>query len=280
MLFRSPGQPLPVRTSGQFLPPYAPGQILPDYAPDQLPGYLPYAPAPKAKAPLYFPLTRQAPIQIQFFGMLFYSLFMALSIMEIILYLVNAARPGSSTVANPNGTTNGLSILLICVLVLLVAPVCSLLCGVLFGSWRGLLVSLFSVGGGLLIAHLSNKQFWINPTVQSFLPLLGLPIAAFIVGLIYGLRKYAAWWKSMLTMMLGSAIASIWLIVSVIVLNIHSGNFAAQAATSPNPQTFMASIWIAGSCLSIAGMLGLTFPIAGIEGLLHWRVAASKKRVG
>ncbi len=244
---------------------YVPGQPMP-----------PYVSMLKAKAPLYFPLMRQVPTPRQFFDMFLYSVFMAFSIMGVLLYLLNAYNSRSSVFVTSDGSSNGLSILLTFVLVLLVIPACSLLCGALFGSWRGLLVSLVSIGGGLFITHLINSQFGSGRGFASALPLLGLPIAALVVGLIYERRTYAAWWKSMFTLMLGAAIASIWFVTSILVTEAGAANLAAQA--SPHPQAFIVGLWIGGAIFSLVGILALTFPIASIEGLIHWCVAVEKKR--
>lgn len=250
---------------------YAPGQPVP-FVP------FPPMPVPKLPAPIYFPLTRKAPVHMQIFGMLFYSLLMAISIMGILLYLASSYHPGLTIFVNPSGEINGLAILLVVVLVVLVAPACTLLSGALFGSWRGLLVSLASIGGGFFITHLSNNQFETVPKIEGVLTLLGLPIAALIVGLIYDARKYAAWWKSMFTMMLGASIISIWFFAFVFAMGVNSDTFAAGANSSSNPAAFMAGVWIVGGCFSFIGILGLTFPIAGIEGLIHWRIVVEKEQ--
>lgn len=258
--------------------PYAsvPGQVLLPYGPVQPYPYT-YAPALKVKTPLYFPLTRRAPLAVQCAGMLLYSLCIALSFMGIALYLVNAAYGTSSIFTFPGGGVNVLSTLLVIVLVLLVIPAGSLLAGVLFGSWRGLLVAFASLGGGILITHLTNNAFYSNFTVSGLLPLCGLPFSALVVGLFYDFRKYAAWWKSMLVLMLGAAIASTWLFTTIIILD---SALRADAALSPNPQSFMIGIWVANACLSLMGTVALTFPIAGIEGLIHRGLAVSRTRRG
>ena len=273
----APSQPAPYPPSPVPDPySYAPGQALPPYGfmPGQPPYPYAYMPAPAVKAPLYFPLTRRAPLSVQWAGMLLYSLLIALSFMGIALYLVNASYGTTSIFTFSDGGVNVLAILLVVALAFLVIPAGSLLAGALFGSWRGLLVSLAALGGGLLITHLSNNDFFRNFTVSGLLPLCGLPLSAFVVGLFYDFRKYAAWWKSMLVLMLGAGVASTWLFTTIVIMDYA---LSADAALSSNPQAFMLGIWIANICLSLVCTLALTFPSAGIEGLIHWRVAAAKR---
>ena len=101
------------------------------------PGMPPYTayPAPvHVKKPIYFPLTRRMPVLLQVFGMLLYSLIMALSIMGCILILLRAAVMNTNVYVNLDGSTNGLSIFITIALILLVLPFSSLLSGAFFGS--------------------------------------------------------------------------------------------------------------------------------------------------
>ncbi len=211
-------------------------------------GYPPVAPAPAAagKKPIYFPLTRGATAPLQIFGMLGYSLLLAISIMGIVLYLLSAYHPGLSIFINIDGSTNSLAVLLIAILALLVVPACSLLSGAFFGGWRGLLVSLIAVGGGIALAHLSNAQFFPNPiSLQPYLELAPLPVSALIVGLIYDHRKYASWGKSLSTLLLGSAIICTWFFAFLFISSANSPNLASAASSaSVTPQNLLASIGI------------------------------------
>lgn len=228
-----------------------------------------------AHAPLYFPLIRQLSVRSQCWGILCYSLLMAFSIMILGLAILN--DPNAGSFVTMDGSVNGQALLLATALIFLLIPSCSLLCGALFGSWRGMLASLLSIGGGILMTHLSNNQLWNTQPIPSLLPLLGLPVAALVVGLIYERRIYAAWWKSMLTMILGAAIVSIWLIFFSIIFTLHSARFTEAAAASSHPQAFTNGLWIGGTILAFLGIFALTFPVAGIEAFIHWRVATHKK---
>lgn len=254
------------------LSPHEQGEPLPEYAPDEL-----YEADSQAHAPLYFPVLRKAPAYIQFCGMFTYSLFMAICLMVVSLPLISTQKQSLSPFVNADsGGPNIPNFLLAAVLFFLILPACSLLSGALFGSWRGLLVSISSVGGGIFITHLSNNQFWNNPPVATYLPLLAFPTAALVVGLIYERRQSAAWWKSLCIMMLGAAIIAIWISALALVSSLNSPKFAAATASS-NPSTVIVSMLIGGTIFSIIGTLALTFPISAIEGLLHWRIAAEKR---
>lgn len=224
------------------------------------------------KAPLYFPLTRQAPNQMQVLGMLLYGLLSALSIAAFSLFIIN--HPSVTNFVQADGTMNSQAFLLAASAVCLLIPACSLLCGALFGSRRGILVSLLAVGGGLLITHILNYLPWSN---QSFLSLLGLPIAAFIVGLMYERRTSASWWKSLFTMMLGSAIISSWLTLVMIISTLNSPSFTSALAASSQPHILTTELWIGGAVFSCLGILALTFPSVGLAGLIHRCIAARKK---
>jgi hypothetical protein len=267
--------------------PPAPGSApapMPGYGYPPAPAYgyppMPVQPAPAAvspKKPIYFPLTRGASALMQIFDMLVYSLLAAICVMLIPLYLLKSYENNFSVYSNADGSVNGLSILLTFVLVLLIVPACSLLCGAFFGSWRGLLVSLLSIGGGLLLGHLSDDRLWNFSAFQTYLGLAPLPVAALIVGLFYDHRKYAAWWKSMLTMLLGSSIIVIWLYILLFVF--VANNIALlNTTTTMTSQQLLAGVGILYGCLAIFLILLWTFLIAGIEGLVHNRIAAVKNK--
>ena len=280
----APFQPAPV-----LPPPGPPGLNAPQTGqPPQYypypPGFGPVGPGPvympvsRPKAPLHFPLFRQAPVYIQTFEMVFYILVMALTIMGIVLSLYHNYQSGVSVLVNPDGTANGLAILLVILLVLLVIPACSLLAGALFGSWRGFIVSLFSFAGGLLISHLSNPAFWNTGAIQGYLVLAPFPLAALVVGWVYEHRKYAAWWRSMFTLMLGAGIISLCLAIIVIVVDLNSPTIMEDLSTSTSPQAFMAGLWIAGGCIFLGLIPLLTFPIACIEGIIHASITTANKK--
>lgn len=256
---------------------------MPGYSYPPMPAYsyppMTATPAPASpKKPIYFPLTRKASALVQTFDILVYSLLTAICIMLIPLYLEKSYETNFSVYMNPDGTANGLAILFTIVLVLLIVPACSLLCGAFFGSWRGLLVSLLSIGGGLVLAHLSDDRLWNLAAFQTYLPLIPLPLAALVVGLFYDRRKYAAWWKSMLTMLLGSAIIVIWLYVLLFVFVANNVSLLNTSTTTLTSQQLLAGVGIVYGCLAIFLILLWTFLIAGIEGLIHNRIAAVKNK--
>lgn len=258
---------------------------MPGYGYPSAPGYsyppmpVQSAPAPASpKKPIYFPLTRGVSVLVQIFDMLVYSLLAAICVMLIPLYLLKSYENNFSVYANPDGSVNGLAILLTIVLALLIVPACSLLCGAFFGSWRGLLVSLLSIGGGLLLGHLSDDRLW-NPTAfQTYLGLAPLPIAALVVGLFYDRRKYAAWWKSMLTMLLGASIIAVWLYILLFVVVANNITLLNTTTTTMTSQQLLAGVGVVYGCLAIFLILLWTFLIAGIEGLVHNRIAAVKNK--
>ncbi len=260
--------------------PYAPG------APGALP-YAPYGmypplPTPvSTKKPLLFPLTRHASALLQFFGMLLYSLVVALCIMGCVLTMLQIALINTNLYVSSDGSANGLSILLTFVLVLVLLPACSLFSGVFFGSWRGLIVSLLALGGGLVMAHLSDPRFG-NPDAPASLYLLlaAPPVTTLIVGFVYDRRKYAAWWKSLLTMFLGTAILCAWFFAFIYVMDANAGIFNTLAANAHmSPQNYLATMGISFGCLSllIIPLLGVIF--AGGEGILH-AILARVRRAG
>lgn len=254
--------------------PYAPGVsgVLP-YPPY---GMYPPFPAPvKIKKPLLFPLTRNASALLQIFGMLLYSLLLAISVMGCILGLFRAAITNTSVYINADGSINSLSILLTIALLLLLIPAGSLFSGVFFGSWRGLLVSLISLGGGVVLAHVTDPRFG-NPdaTLLTYLPFAAPAITALVVGFVYGRRKYAAWWKSMFTMFLGTAVLLIWFSTFAYLSAANSSNldiFASNARMTI--QNYLAYMAIGFGCFSLLGILLLGLLYAGIEGIIHFMLA-------
>lgn len=268
---------VPAPTSG-YPPAPAPGY---GYPPAPAYGYppMPVQPASASpKKPIYFPITRGVSALVQVFDMLVYSLLAAICVMLIPLYLLKSYENNFSVYTNLDGSVNGLAVLLTVVLVLLIVPACSLLCGAFFGSWRGLLVSLLSIGGGLLLGHLSDERLWNFSAFQTYLGLAPLPIAALIVGLFYDRRKYAAWWKSMLTMLLGASIIAVWLYILLFVFVTNNITLLNTTTTTMTPQQLLAGVGIVYGCFAIFLILLWTFLIAGIEGLIHNRIAAVKSK--
>ena len=241
--------------------PYAPG----------MPPYVAYSVPASVKKPIYFPLTRRMPVLLQVFGMLLYSLIMALGIMGCVLTLLRASVTNANVYVNLDGSANGLSIVITIVLILLFLPFSSLLCGAFFGSWRGLIVSLLAVSGGLVLAHVTDSRFGNpNATVINYLTFAAPAAGALVTGLVYERRKYAAWWKSMFTMFLGTTVLVIWFFVFIYIADATSPNLAISVAnTQMTLQNFLAYMAISFGCLSLLIIPLLGIYIAGIEGIIH-----------
>lgn len=273
----APGNALASQVSNTPLP--APGYpYMPGYPYPLVPGAASYAAF--AKKPIYFPLTRNAPPLLQIFGMLLYSLVVALCIMVCVLTMLKISLTNASLYVYPNGSVNGLSILLTIVLILLIVPACSAFSGALFGSWRGLLVSLFAVAGGVVFAHLTDDRFGNPNAYQGYLALASLPVSALITGLIYDRRKYAAWWKSMFTMLLGMAIPVFWLAALIFISEATSldlSTLAAKAHVGSRDFLVVTAISLGFLACIATPILGLF--VAGIEGIVHSIIARMHRAI-
>jgi serine/threonine protein kinase len=236
----------------------------PVYIPVQVPVVRPQPTA----LPIRFPLTRHAALHLQIFGMLAYGLVLAISIMGIALFMVKAYNPGSTSgiYTNLDDSVNYMSIILTVVLVLVIVPASSILSGAFFGSWRGCLLSLCIVYGGLTITHLSDFTFFWNPTSwPDYLILAPLPVSALVVGLIYDLRHFASWWKSLFTLMLGNTIIIGSLYALVLIVEYTS--LASTLGIDTSDATAMANVLL--GCFGICTVILLTLPTACIEGIVH-----------
>lgn len=194
---------------------------------------------PPQERTLCFPLTRRATVRQQMAGMALYALLMALSIAAINLVAYLRGGP----------------VVLLLPFFLLGAS--SALCGTLFGSWRGTLVSVCSFGGGLLLIHLLNTPFphledsldYSSSLIEAYL--IPGPLAALVVGAIYDRRHDENWLKSILTMLLGMTIALV--------------GFSTQGELGP----------LAG-CYFLFMIPLSTFPLVGIEWLIQKYIASRK----
>lgn len=168
---------------------------------------------PSQAKPPCFPLTRQAKVRQQIFGMVLSVLLLALSIAAngLLSYLNVSYVNGSYE--SSYGITTCAVFPLLWFFFLLILAASSVLCGVLFGSWRGALVSLCAIGGGVLLVHLLNSHFsrlenylnYSNSNLQW--DLIPGPLAALVVGMMYDVRHEEHWGKSMLILSLGMTIA-------------------------------------------------------------------------
>lgn len=177
---------------------------MPAISPDMLTGEHRSKPLSR---PLAFPLTRGASISRQILGISLYSLFMALNISggQLLGYLSDSHN-------NPTYASDWMALLLVFWMFIYIIPASTVLCGMLFGSWRGMFASGLSIGGGFVLTSLLNSVF---PGLQTYLnerdlnlPLYLIPgtFTTLIIGLIYDFRQYENWGKSILTMLLGMTI--------------------------------------------------------------------------
>lgn len=162
-------------------------------------------PVPPLKVlfPISLPLTRGMAVRKQIIWMVLYSLFMILNIVGSLFYIGTSPMPYFY-----QGVTTNLVVYLLLGFYLLglVLPASSLLCGILFGSWRGTIVSCCSIGGGLFFAALLH----LIPLGALDILLFSIPafLATFVVGLLYDLRRYRQWWKSLLIILAGAFVST------------------------------------------------------------------------
>jgi hypothetical protein len=140
----------------------------------------------------------------------------------------------------------------------LIIPASTMLCGALFGSWRGLLASVLSIGGGLLLIlgfnnFFSGFQGYLSTFYMPLQPWLipGL-LAALAVGVIYDFFRHdEKWGKSFLPLLLGSVVVYVGFIISL-------------SAMYPNGTWGPLS-----ACLFVCLIPVSTFSMAGLEWLLR-----------
>lgn len=273
--------------------PMGQAQYIPSAEPIQLPGYtsiqgqpsFPYPPisypmppiqaAPRQKKMLLFPLTRHASPGKQVISMAIYSMLMlALFAGGIFsLILLSANQEPNNAFAHADGTANGGLILVFILFIFLVIPATALLTGALFGAARAFLATSIVTGGtaGLLLVYLLTQHIPItlnssNSPATAILILV--PITSTLVGFIYDRRRYAAWWKSFLAMLLGSAFLVTVLFTFVAILG------------RPADTSSLASFYVAIGCIWLVLVPLLALPIAGIEGIIHAILSARRAKTG
>jgi hypothetical protein len=132
--------------------------------------------------------------------MLLYMLVMMFSLIGCLLVATLALPP-------PSQAPGGLYILMTLLLALVLAPASTLLCAVFFGSWGGVLVSFFSIYGGIELTRLVNQQFWSTMSLEDsltlFIPAL---VVTFVVGASYDFRKEPNTAMSTLIMFVGAPV--------------------------------------------------------------------------
>jgi hypothetical protein len=157
--------------------------------------------------PLWFPVTRKMHPLWQLLAMLVYSAAMIGSIFGIARVFSDSYSSvyyQGNVFTYADGQAQYENIVLLCVLVLLVVPGVSLLAGTFFGGWRGLLVSILSIGGSAYLINNAHLSLFKGFPQAGLLELLPFALSALIVGWIYSSRKYAAWWLSWFVQMLGA----------------------------------------------------------------------------
>lgn len=148
----------------------------------------------------------------------------------------------------------------------------TLLCGTLFGAVRAFLITSISEIAALAPIGILFQSYTHVPASLPGDPLflsffLVMPFTAGIVGFLYDRRLYASWGKSFLTLLLGSAIFIIWLVV------ISLAESPTVISSSQDPTGFyIAAVFF---CIIISPLLAL--PVAGIEGGIHSLIARHKK---
>ncbi len=174
-----PGNQMPPSPSGMRYPPGpAGGSIVPVRAVAPPPPKL-----PPTKLPSVLPLLRG---RLQLRDLLWLSSY------SLLLWV--AALPGVflgtfvvHTQAQGTPPGEGYNILLL----LFGLPLWSLLSGACLGSWRGLVVTLLGLGGGLLLL---NSLYHVPATAD--LQYVGLPVAALITGVQAERRHFSGWIKA------------------------------------------------------------------------------------
>lgn len=134
--------------------------------------------------PAVLPLTRRTSKKQQILAMLLYSL---VSILTLVWCLFTITFNIDN---HPNGSFAWVFWFQVMMLICVLAPATTLLCAVLFGSWRGALVSCISIYGSIQIMQLLNNHFWPDMSLGSFWFLIPVGIVTLLVGLSYDLRKY------------------------------------------------------------------------------------------
>lgn len=261
--------------------PYPPPFPYPPTGPGYPAGYYPAPPAqavPRQKKMLYFPLTRHASPGKQAISMAIYSLSMlALSIGSIFsINLLSASLEPDNPFVHADGTVNGLLILIFLLFLLLVVPAITLLSGALFGAVRALLVTCIVAGGTaallLVYAFAQHTSLSLNNANGPATAVLVLsPITASLVGFIYDRRRYAAWWKSFLSLSAGSA----FFVTILLTLTAILGRPADGSS-----QTALADLYVGIACIWLLLMPLMALPVAGIEGILHAILVARHKNAG
>jgi hypothetical protein len=275
-----PVQPPPGYTPIQGQPASA---LYPPSFPYSPPGYgspatyypaLPAQAAPRQKKMLSFPLTRHASPGKQVISMAIYGLLMlalaAGSVFSIVL--LSADQEPNNVFARSDGTANGLLILVFILFILLVIPAITLLSGALFGAARALLITCIVVGGtaGLWLVYAFVQHIPISVSISNTLATTVLvlsPVTAALVGFIYDHRRYAAWWKSFLSLLAGSAF-----FVGILLL------FTAIFGSPPGAsQASLVGLYVTLGCswALLAPLIAL--PVAGIEGMMHALTARHEK---
>ncbi|HET8846211.1 MAG TPA: hypothetical protein VFN35_32415 [Ktedonobacteraceae bacterium] len=225
----------------------------------------------KPKKPLYFPLTRSlSPIK-QYCLLAIYSLFLLILFAGCYLYL--RLRPPNQSfyffLVQPGEAVDLLQVFLFLFFSFLVLPVTTLLSGALFGSGRAfLIVSFVLIGTAGIILYSTNMPITGRDIPLGMVYLLIFSGAAELVGFFYERRRFAAWWKSLLIFLLGATGIAASLTILIFI------QASPRNATPDELLTF----YLSTIGLGLIFIIGMTFPVAGIEGLLHAIIAARHQK--
>jgi hypothetical protein len=177
--------------------------------------------------------------------------------------------PGNVFV-HPDGTVNGVLFLLAGIFLFLTLPTAALLSGAFLGAVRAFLVTLIVVGSttGLWLAHTFLQHIPININFNSPGPIsfILLPLTAALVGFLYDRRRSAAWWKSFLILLLGSAFLVTVMLAFVAIFG------------RPTSTASLTDFYIGIGCIWVLLIPLMALPIAGIEGITHAIIAARRNK--
>jgi len=228
---------------------------------------------PRQKKMLAFPFTRHASAGKQAISIAMYSALMLVLFAGSVFFLYVKSLATSSPFVNPNGTVDSSQILVFLFFIFLILPATTLLSGALFGAVRAFLVTCIVTGGtaSLWLVYLSTHHMFLsinNTNSPATVALILMPFTATLVGTIYDRRQHAAWWKSFLTLLLGSA----FFVIAILVATIIWGRPTSSS------QATLADFFIGIGCVGILLIPLMALPVAGIEGMLHTLIVAQRKK--
>lgn len=222
------------------------------------------------KKPLFFPLTRNASVGKQVASIAVYSILMTVLFVgnSFLIAITQMNQMPGNIFIHRDGTANGFFILVLSIFLLLTLPATSLLSGALFGAVRAALAAMIIVGttAGLWFFYAWLQHVPVNISFNSpvLIAFILVPLTAALVGFFYDRRRYAAWWHSFLTLLLGSA-CFVTVMLTLVAIFGHPADVSA-----------LAGFYIIMGCFGIVMTPLIALPIAGIEGGVHAILVARK----